>query len=88
MMRGFGGLGMGGGFHWVGLLVCLVVVVAVMIGIILLVVSLARRNRKGAPASVVPAVSNQAAKDIASARYARGEITREEYQQILTDLSA
>jgi len=30
--------------------------------------------------------SDQGARDIAQARYAKGEISREEYQQILSDL--
>jgi putative membrane protein len=90
MMRGFGGFGgmMGGGLGWVGMLIGLVVTIAVIVGVIVLVVWLVRRTSKSAPVSVVPTAPNQAAKDIASARYARGEITREEYQQILTDLSA
>ena len=76
-----------GGYGWIGLLIGLLVTVAVIVGVIILVVWLVRRTTKSAPVSVVPMASNQAAKDIASGRYARGEITREEYQQILTDLS-
>ena len=86
MMRGFGGFGGMPGFGWVGMLVGLVIAVAVIIAVVLLVVWLVRRTSKGSTAMSVPMAPNQAAKDIASARYARGEINREEYQQILADL--
>lgn len=52
--------------------------VAVLIGIVLLIIWAIRRL--SAPTAADP-------KEIAKARYAKGEISREEYQQILTDLA-
>ena len=52
--------------------------VAVLIGIVLLIIWAIRRL--SAPTAADP-------KAIAKARYAKGEISREEYQQILTDLA-
>jgi putative membrane protein len=88
-MRGFGGFGgpMMSGLGWIGMVIGLVIMLAIIVGVVLLVVWLVRRTGKNAMVSSVPMGSNQPAKDIASARYARGEITRDEYQQIMTDLS-
>ncbi len=75
-----------GGFGWIGMILNLIITVGVIVGLVLLVVWAVRRtsgNFQSGP-------QNQAgtsARDIAQARYARGEITREEYQQIIADLS-
>jgi putative membrane protein len=92
MMRGFGGfggIGHMGAFGWIGMILGGVITVAFIIVVVLLVIFLVRRLGAGSHVTVnsSPPAPNQSAKDIASARYARGEITREEYQQILTDLS-
>jgi len=71
----------------IAMVVGLVITLAVIVGVVLLVIWLVRRTSKNSPMSSSPMAPNQSAKDIASARYARGEITREEYQQILADLS-
>jgi putative membrane protein len=85
---GFGGFGHMGAFGWIGMIFGLVFTVVVIIGVVLLVIWLVRRSGSGSHvSSSIPMAPNQSAKDIASARYARGEITREEYQQILADLS-
>ena len=72
MMGGFGGLGL------IGLIFNLLV----LVGIVLLVVWAVKRFTSSNPSSGV-----QTPKEILQARYARGEITRDQYQQMLTDLS-
>ncbi|WP_322506875.1 SHOCT domain-containing protein [Anaerolinea sp.] len=61
----------------------LLITIGVLVGLVLLVVWAVRRLSKGSFHSI----SSQSARDIAQARYARGEISREEYQQIISDLS-
>ena len=75
-MMGFGGLGL------IGLLFNLVIIV----GIVVLVVWAVRRFTGGSSNWNQLAEGNQSPRDILQARYARGEITREQYQQMLNDL--
>ena len=75
-MHGFGGMGLFGG--WIGLLFNL----AIIIGIVILVVWAVKRFTSGSVSS-----GGQTPRDILQARYARGEITRDQYQQILLDLN-
>ncbi len=72
----FGMMGFYGG--WIGLLFNL----AILIGLIVLIVWVVKRftSSNSSPAS-------QTAREILQARYARGEITREQYQQMLQDIS-
>jgi putative membrane protein len=63
----------------------LVVTIGVIVGLVLLVVWAVRRMGGNAqPGS--QNLTGQSAKDVAQTRYAKGEINREEYQQILSDL--
>ena len=73
------GFGMMGGFGLLGLLFN----VLVLVGIVVLVVWAVKRFT----AQGNPPLAGQSARDILQARYARGEITREQYQQMLSDLS-
>ena len=75
-MHGFGGMGLLGG--WIGLLFNL----AIIIGIVILVVWAVKRFTSGNVSS-----GSQTPREILQARYARGEITRDQYQQILQDLN-
>jgi putative membrane protein len=75
-----------GGFSWIGMIVNMVIMLAIVVGIVLLVIWSTRRTHANAHQSGIQGLSSQSAKDIAQARYAKGEITRDEYQQILTDL--
>lgn len=75
-MHGFGGMGLFGG--WIGLLFNL----AIIIGIVILLVWAVKRSTSGSVSS-----GNQTPREILQARYARGEITRDQYQQILQDLN-
>jgi putative membrane protein len=63
---------------WIGLIA----------GVVLLIVWVIRRNGLvSTPVSGYAIANPQTAKDILQARYARGEINREQYQQMLNDLS-
>jgi len=73
---GFGGMGLFGG--WIGLIINL----AIIIGIVGLVVWAVKRFTGGPVSS-----SGQTPREIVQSRYARGEITRDQYQQMLQDLS-
>ena len=75
-MHGFGGMGLFGG--WIGLIFNL----AIIVGIVILIVWAVKRFTSG---NVLPGA--QSPREIVQARYARGEITRDQYQQILQDLS-
>ena len=73
---GFGGMGLFGG--WIGLIFNL----AIIVGIVILVVWAVKRFTSGSVSS-----GSQTPREILQARYARGEITRDQYQQILQDLN-
>lgn len=74
-MMGFGGFGL------IGLLFNL----AIIVGIVILIVWAVKRFTNGTSNWNQPS-SNQSPREILQARYARGEITREQYQQMLNDL--
>ncbi|GAP06418.1 predicted membrane protein [Anaerolinea thermolimosa] len=82
---GFGGWNTG--FGWIGMVLNLVFTLVVILGVVFLVVWTVRR----VSGPHLPAGSSGqgalSAKEIAQLRYARGEISREEYQQILSDLN-
>jgi putative membrane protein len=74
-----------GVWGWVGFILNLALWVGLLVGLILLVVWTARRAR--VPAATVASKSGQSiTKEILQTRYARGEITREQYQHILDDV--
>jgi putative membrane protein len=84
---------MGGGFGaygTVGLILNLVITIGVIIGIAVLIVWAVRRlspDSAGlyARRQTEGALSNP--KEIAQRRYARGDITRDQYQELMTDLT-
>lgn len=78
MMGGFGGFG------WIGMILNLVITVGVIVGLVLLVMWAVRRAI-GSQTGMVNSGSLPA-KDIAQARYAKGEISRDEYQQIISEI--
>lgn len=85
-MHGFGW----GGYGWIGWILNLVVTLGLIVGVVLLVVWLVRRAgpRSTSPAATAfPPQGGPTALEILQARYARGEINREEYQQMLSDIS-
>jgi len=75
-----------GGFGWIGMIVNLVITIVVIVGLVILVMWVVRRMSGNTVHSQLPNLSDQSAKDIANIRYAKGEISREEYQQLLSDL--
>jgi putative membrane protein len=77
-----GGMMYGYGFGLIGLIFNL----AIIVGIVILVVWAVRRFTNGT-ANWNRSAGGQSPREILQARYARGEITREQYQQMLQDLS-
>ncbi len=77
---GFGTLG------WVGMIIGMILTVAVVVGIIVLIVWAIRRMNSTSTGGSMQNPNAPSAKEIAQARYARGEINRDEYQRILADL--
>lgn len=74
-----------GDLGWIGMIIKLVLSIGVIIGLVFLVIwivkqlstsNLGRSLNNAAPSAV----------EIAKERYAKGEITREEYQKLLADL--
>ena len=77
---GFGGMG------WIGMILGAIISIALLIGLVVLIVWAVRRMSVNSSQPGPQITSGQGARDIAQARYAKGEISREEYQQILSDL--
>jgi putative membrane protein len=79
-----------GNFTGFGVLIailCGLAFLALLVATIVLVIWLVRRSNKSSLATPDVLSPAQAALNIAQERYARGEITREQYQQIVADLS-
>lgn len=74
-----GSLGDFGIWGWIGLILNLVFWVGLIAGLTLLIVLAIRRARTGG-ARGASASGKPTAKEILQARYARGEITREQYE--------
>lgn len=83
-MMGFGGMN-GGGFGLLGGLLGLIINIGVIVGIIFLVIWAVRKFSSNG-LSLNQGASTQSPREILQARYARGEITREQFQQMLGDL--
>ena len=75
-----------GGMGWFGMIFGLIITIAVVIGVVLLIVWAIRKTNGNSTQSGPPVTSSQSAREIAQARYAKGEINREDYQQILSDI--
>ncbi len=87
-MGGFGG-GMGGLGLFGGLL-SILLTIGVLVGLVFLGIWLWRRFSVSGGASSwtqPPGAGQRSAFDILQTRYARGELTREEYQGMLQDLA-
>ena len=80
MMNGFGGFSLLGG------LIGLIFNLAIIVGIVILIVWAVKRFTGGS-ANLNQPSGGQSPREILQARYARGEITRDQYQQMLSDLS-
>jgi putative membrane protein len=77
-MMGYGMMG-GYGFGLIGLIIN----IAIIVGILWLTVWAVRRFTSGTPRW---SSGSQTPRDILQVRYARGEITRDQYQEMLKDL--
>ena len=92
MMGGMlGGFGSGfGGFGLIGMVLSLVFTVGLIVGLVLLIAWLWRRvnlNGKVLTAPQVQVGTGASPREILQIRYVQGEITREQYQRMLADLS-
>jgi len=91
MMGGFGsGFGGFSGLGLIGMILNLAITVALIVGVVLLIAWLWRRlnTSGGAMADYAqPTAKENSPREILRVRYARGEITREQYQETLADLS-
>ena len=81
MFNGWCNFGQWGAYGWIGLVVNLVF----WIGLILLAVWIVRKIFAGS-SSVQVGASPSGAREILDLRYARGEITREQYEQMKADI--
>jgi putative membrane protein len=94
MMPGFGwggccGLGGYGVFGLIGGIIGLVVTIAILIGLVVLVIWAVRRvsgSQQGPPLPTSQNTNQPSASEILAQRYARGEITREQYKQMQEDI--
>jgi len=87
MMGGFGG-----GYSSIGMLFNLVITIAVIGGLVWLVIWAVRQfSGNGQGSSLIGQQNNRSAgetpREIVEKRYARGEITLEQYQEMLSNLS-
>ena len=70
------------------LMICAgLILLALFVAGVVLIIWLVRRSNKAVPDSVQAPGAPATALSLAQDRYARGEISREEYQQIVSDLS-
>ncbi len=90
MMPWFGGCCGYGSFGWIGLLLNLIITLALIGGIAALAIWLVRRlsaGDSGESSHEDHAQAQPSPRELLKIRYARGEITREQYLQMLDDLS-
>lgn len=76
------GVGYFGGFFVIGLVLKLAWAIAVVWFVVWVVKSILKANK----AAALPAVTNDKSIAIVKERYAKGEITKEQYDQLLADL--
>lgn len=88
-MIGHGMMGWGsfGSLGWIGMIINLVITILVIGGIIWMIAWMIRRVDASNGSSPGRDSSRQSPKEILQSRYARGEITREEFRDTLADLS-
>lgn len=76
-----------GAYGWNGWVLNLVIILIVIVGIIILAVWLVRQLSKNAANTTQSSSAVQSPREILQIRYARGEITREQYQEMLKDIN-
>jgi len=87
MMTGFG-FGDFGTLGWIGMILNWVITIGLIVGVVLLIAWLVKRIEANGQTARTGGTINSSPSDILQTRYARGEITREQYQQMLADLSS
>ena len=75
-----------GNYGWIGMIINLVLTISLIIGLVFLAIWIIKEFNKNNGGKQ----KNQASSaiEIAKTRYAKGEITRDEFQNLLTDLEA
>ena len=89
MMHGFG-FGGFGGFGGIGMILNWVITIGIIIGIVLLIVWLIRKLAPGGfgkSGLISQPPVDTSPREILKVRYASGELTREQYKEILADLA-
>jgi putative membrane protein len=85
------GTGMGwgsfGSFGWIGMILNIIITVGVIVGIVWFIIWLVRRAGFNGQGNFGPVSAEHSPREILQTRYASGEINREEYLEILADLS-
>lgn len=71
-----------GSFGWIGLIINLVLTIGLIIGIVFFIIWIIKEINK----NNISQKRNSSAQEIVKERYAKGEITREEFQEILSNL--
>lgn len=84
MMHGYGWFSNYGVLGWIGMLIGLVLTIVVVVGLIWLFFWLARKSLSSNQNRTMNSQLNSS--EILKNRYVRGEITREQYFEILDDL--
>lgn len=88
MMGNWGVYGLWGtGYGWLDVILNLVINLVVIVGVVLLLAWFIRRIFPAHEIAGGRGGSLVTAKEILQARYARGEITREQYKKMILDLS-
>ena len=88
MMGSYGGYGTASGFHPFGWIVPLIFLAVIVVGIVLCVIWFVQRQSRvatDAPASSTTG-SSPSVLEIVKARYAKGEITKEQFDSLKHDL--
>ena len=95
MMGGFGGccgtgwFGNFGSFGWIGFVLNLLILSAFVIGLVVFVIWLVRRLRANDPNTYAPTMAGfgqTSPEEILAIRYARGEIDRDQFKKMVSDL--
>ena len=78
-----------GGYGWIGMILNLVITIGVIVGVVLLIFWAVRRVSPGEQFSSggerIEGIK-ASPREILNTRYARGEITREQYKEIIADV--
>ena len=72
----------GGGIGWLGMILCLIFFILIIIGVIFLIVWIVKK----ATYSGNEAKTGSSTLEVLKERYAKGEITKEQYEDVKKDL--